>query len=118
MNGNTPSAWLAIRRGLCRRCPRCGEGPLFKSWFSMHTTCTGCELQFEQRAGDTWGFWVLGDRVFLFVIVVVIYLGIAPETWVGRGLILAIVGIPLVATMPWRQGVFVALDYVSRTRWR
>ena len=84
----------------------------------MHTSCSKCELPFEERSGDTWAFWVLGDRVFLFVIIVAIYFGIAPQSWLGRAAILAIVGIPLIATMPHRQGAFIALDYLSRTHWR
>ena len=113
-----PTLREALWRGLRRRCPRCGEGPLFRRWFSMNERCSVCDLKLEGNPGDMWGFWVLTDRVFLLVAIVALYLGFTPESWWVRASFFALVGGGLVATMPQRQGAFVALDYLSRTRWR
>lgn len=113
-----PSLRVAVWRGLCRRCPRCGEGALFRGWFTMDRRCTTCDLEYEKNQGDLWGFWVLTDRIFLFVAIVALYLGFTPESWLVRGIFFAVVVVPLVATMPNRQGAFVAMDYLSRTHWR
>jgi uncharacterized protein (DUF983 family) len=37
--------WRAIRL----RCPYCGAGPLFVSWFKMVEACPGCGLRLEER---------------------------------------------------------------------
>ncbi len=83
----------------------------------MHLGCSVCELQFEDQPGSMWGFWVLTDRIFLFGAIVALYIGFTPESWLMRGFFLALVVVPLVWTMPHRQGAFVALDYLSRTHW-
>ena len=84
----------------------------------MRGSCSVCELQFEGKPGDLWGFWIFTDRIFLFGALIALYFGFTPESWFARALFLAIVAVPLIATMPNRQGAFVALDYLSRTRWR
>ena len=114
----TPSFGTAVRRGLRRRCPRCGTGRLFRGWYKLNTRCSACDLQFEPNPGDTWGFWVLVDRVVLFVAMVALYVGVTPEGWLLRGVFLVLVAAPLVATMPHRHGAFLAIDYLSRSRWK
>jgi uncharacterized protein (DUF983 family) len=106
----------ALLRGARRRCPRCGEGALFERWFTMRERCASCDLVFEPTAGDTWGFWVLMDRMFLLAAMVLLFFGFRPETWEGRTLFLLGVAIPLVATMPHRQGIAIALDWIVRSR--
>ena len=108
----------AVWRGLRRKCPRCGEGALFRRWFSLHTECAVCKLRFEEQPGDTWALWIFTDRVFLFVIIAALCFGFTPESWWIRGCFFAAVGGLLVATMPHRQGAFIALDYMARTHWR
>ncbi len=33
------------------RCPRCGEGWLFKNWITMYPECPWCELKYERAPG-------------------------------------------------------------------
>jgi uncharacterized protein (DUF983 family) len=33
------------------RCPRCGQGWLFKNWIAMHPHCPWCELKYEREPG-------------------------------------------------------------------
>jgi len=40
-----------LGRALLRRCPRCGEGGLFRRWFSMVESCPRCGLRFEREEG-------------------------------------------------------------------
>jgi uncharacterized protein (DUF983 family) len=41
----------AVGRGLRLRCPRCGEGRLFRGLFSMHPACGACGLDFLREQG-------------------------------------------------------------------
>ena len=82
----------------------------------MRERCASCELVFEPEPGDTWGFWVIMDRLFLLAAMVLLFFGFRPATFHGRMLFLASVAIPLVVTMPHRQGIATALDWILRSR--
>src|SRR5277367_6568576 len=49
-----PLGWkLSVTRGLRGRCPRCGSGPLFRSYVRPVARCTSCgEAWGEMRADD------------------------------------------------------------------
>lgn len=40
-----------LRYGFRLRCPRCGDGALFQSYFKMFTHCPKCVLKFERESG-------------------------------------------------------------------
>lgn len=106
----------ATVRGLCRRCPHCGRGPLFRTWFKLHERCSVCDFKYERNHGDTWAFWLLGDRVFVVALLALIYFGFRSYTWhIAVGVFLVFL-IPLIWTMPNRMGVCIGLDYMSRVR--
>ncbi len=107
----------ALGRGIRKRCPHCGEGPIF-SGFSHHIErCPVCGLVYERNPGDTWAFTVIGDRLPIAVIIVLIYFGVSGSHPVlGYGAI-AVLGVVLVWTAPNRWGVGIALHYLSRVFW-
>lgn len=41
----------ALFRGVTRRCPSCGQGKLFRRWFSLAERCPRCGLVFEREEG-------------------------------------------------------------------
>jgi uncharacterized protein (DUF983 family) len=110
-------AGTALGRGLARRCPHCGRAPLFEKWFTLHETCAVCGLRFEQRPGDTWALWLIGDRLFLGVLIVLVFLIFRSTSWLLAGAIALLVVVPLIWTMPHRMGVCLAVDYLSRVYW-
>ncbi len=44
---------------LLLRCPRCGEGKMFRTFFDMNTTCPVCGLLFEKASGEMTGGMVI-----------------------------------------------------------
>tara|TARA_E500000305_G_scaffold10549_1_gene7156 strand:+ start:1210 stop:1617 length:408 start_codon:yes stop_codon:yes gene_type:complete len=87
----------SISLGLKRRCPRCGEGRLYKSFLTIADKCDRCDLDFSEfDSGD-------GPAVFIimitgFVIVgLVLYVEVAfrPDYWVH-----AILWLPLSVALP------------------
>lgn len=106
---------VVVWRGLRKRRPRCGDGPLFRRFMRLHTRCGACGMRLGDRPGDTWGFWVIGDRIFIMVPMVLLYLGFSPESLWARILFLTLVLIPLIVTMPHRFGACLAIDYKSRS---
>ena len=106
----------ALRRGLRKRCPHCGEGPLFSRW-SHFKSCSSCGLIFVPSPGDTWAFVIFGDRLPIGVIIVVIYFGVVRSHPVLGLTMLAVLLALLVWTAPNRWGVGIALHYLSRVYW-
>lgn len=41
----------AASRAFALRCPRCGEGPLFRNCITMHGDCSHCKLKYERAPG-------------------------------------------------------------------
>lgn len=108
----------ALLRGLRKRCPHCGEGPLFERGAALHARCSACSLKFQLNPGDPWAFLLLIDRAaVVFPIVVAVYFGLFK---LGMGVFFAFTGSLValfVATTPNRYGFCVALDYLTRVYW-
>jgi uncharacterized protein (DUF983 family) len=52
--------WTALKRGLRGRCPRCGEGKLFRAFLKVDDHCNTCGLDFTpQRADDLPAYLVI-----------------------------------------------------------
>ena len=44
--------WAAIKRGFRGRCPRCGEGKLFRAFLKVDDNCSVCDLDFTPHRAD------------------------------------------------------------------
>ena len=113
-----PPVGRTLWRGVRRRCPHCGRGPLFVRWITTHDHCSDCGLVYLRNQGDTWLFWILMDRIPVAIGIVLIYFGFQVTHWSIGLLFFAGMAVPLVATMPHRQGVAIALNYLSRVYFR
>lgn len=108
----------ALWRGMNRRCPHCGHGAIFVRWITTHVSCSTCGLVYLRNQGDTWLYWILMDRVPIFLGIVAIYFGFRVTTWISGLLFFTAMAGPLIATMPHRQGLAIALNYLSRLHFR
>jgi hypothetical protein len=109
--------WTAIGRGVRKRCPHCGRGPLFARGWTHVERCPCCGLVYERNPGDTWAFTIIGDRLPIAAIIAIIYFGVGgSHRSLAVGLI-AVLGVIVVGTAPNRWGVGIALHYLSRVRW-
>lgn len=96
MDANVPPV-PALKAGLTARCPRCGEGPLFRGPLALRPNCEKCGLDY--RFIDTGD----GPAIFAIMILGFLVLGgalivefkIGPPLWVH--LLLWGVGTPLLA---------------------
>ena len=116
----TPVGWTristALARGLRKRCPHCGEGPLFAGWSHVER-CSICGLVFVSNPGDTWAFTIIGDRLPIGAIILLLYFGVVRSHRTLGLTIVAVLAVLLVLTAPNRWGVGIALHYVSRLYW-
>ena len=107
----------ALRRGLRKRCPHCGEGRLFSGRFHFEERCPVCGLVFARNPGDTWAFTIFGDRLPIAVLIVLIYFGVVRSHPVlGLTMVVVLLAL-LVWTAPNRWGASIALHYLSRVYW-
>ena len=106
----------ALRRGLGKRCPHCGEGKLFAGW-SLLDRCAVCGLVFVPNPGDIWAFTIIGDRLPIAVMIVLIYFGVVRSYPVPGVALLVLLGAVVIWTAPNRWGASVALHYLSRIYW-
>ena len=103
----------AILRGLRGRCPRCGEGRLFRGFLGLQPTCTHCRLNYGfADAGDGPAVFVIlfGGFIVVFaaLIVEIMY---QPPYWVHAALWLPLILIVTLAPLRPIKGVLIALQY-------
>lgn len=110
-----PNALVVLLRGCAKRCPRCGQGGLFRRWWTLADRCPRCRLPFERGEGYWLGAMAvnLGATELVFGLVV---LAIAVPTWpdVPWGWLTAI-GIAVNALFPiffypYSKTIFIAID--------
>jgi uncharacterized protein (DUF983 family) len=112
-----PLARRAVRRGIAKRCPHCGQGALFSNWAHHLDRCPVCGLVYERNPGDTWAFTIIGDRAPIAAIIVLIYFGYVRSHPLPGFAALIAFGVFIVATAPNRWGIGIALHYLSRVIW-
>ena len=102
-----------LRRSLHKRCPHCGQGPLFRGWAHIDR-CDRCGLVYERNPGDTWFFTIIGDRLPIAAIIALIYFGVVRSHPVPGFLLLALMSVIVVMTAPIRWSIGIALHYLTR----
>ena len=50
--GEKRDLWTAMRRGFRGRCPRCGEGKLFRAFLKVDDHCANCGQDFSGHRAD------------------------------------------------------------------
>lgn len=101
-----------LRRGLRRRCPRCGVGRLFRGFYDLTPVCPHCDLEYEPRGGDSWAFMYLSTAGMTGIILICMFLLRPNDLLLGRAIVGAgAVGL-IVATLPIRKGFSLALVYL------
>ena len=49
----------------------------------MYDRCSECGLVYQRNHGDTWLFWIIGDRIPIGLGIVALYFGFRPKTVIG-----------------------------------
>src|SRR5690348_15994159 len=112
-----PPLKTLLWRGFCKKCPQCGKGPIYQLWMKLHERCSVCGLKYLANEGDLLGTLLFVDRVlFLIPLIVLIYF----RVWHPNLTIFFIVGAAviflLLYTMPNRNGMSLAVDYLVRRK--
>lgn len=110
-----PSRGLMLWRGLRKKCPRCGQGKLFRRWFGMVENCPNCDLHFEREPGYWVGAVAINTAVigFLFAVVLVVFSAatIPDIPWVTLlALEIPLMALGPIAFYPYSKTLWVAVD--------
>ena len=68
------NVWTALKRGLRGRCPRCGQGKLFRAFLKVDDHCSVCQLDFTPHRAD--------DLPAYLVIVIVGHIVVPTILWI------------------------------------
>ncbi|MCB1525620.1 MAG: DUF983 domain-containing protein [Hyphomicrobiales bacterium] len=102
--------------GMAGRCPRCGEGKMFKGFITIADKCDHCGLDYRfADAGD-------GPAIFVMLIAGFIIVGAAlwlevsyePPMWVYFVIFLPLTLIVCLGMLRPLKGVLVALQYANK----
>ncbi len=66
--------WTALKRGFRCRCPRCGEGKLFRAFLKVDDHCSVCALDFTPHRAD--------DLPAYLVIIIVGHIVVPAALWI------------------------------------
>ena len=72
--GEKRDVWAAMKRGFRGRCPRCGQGKLFRAFLKVDNNCSVCELDFTPHRAD--------DLPAYLVIVIVGHITVPAILWI------------------------------------
>ena len=72
--GAKRNVWTALKRGLRGRCPRCGEGKLFRAFLKVDNKCPVCGLDFTPHRAD--------DLPAYLVIIIVGHIMVPLALWI------------------------------------
>jgi uncharacterized protein (DUF983 family) len=108
-------------RGVRRKCPRCGSGRVFRSWFEMVDRCPRCGLRFE-RESDFWlGAYVVNlavtEGLLVVALLAYVFRAVSDPTTPSAPVVLAAlvfaIGAPL-AFFPFSRTIWAAIDLAMR----
>lgn len=107
------SPWKAGLRG---RCPRCGEGRLFRTFLKLEDRCDSCGLRLsELNAADGPAFFAM-SFVGIFVGFAALFVEVAyqPPVWVHLLIWFPMIAVMCVLLLRPIKGVMVALTFRHR----
>lgn len=111
-----PTLGLAVKRGLLRKCPHCGEGKLFASYLKQVESCDRCGESYGQIRSDDAAPWL--TILVVGHIIGPLMLSVSQHTswpfwfamcfWPSLTLVLGALVLPLA------KGVFISAIWVTR----
>jgi uncharacterized protein (DUF983 family) len=105
-----------MKRALARRCPVCGRGAIFRSYFKMNRECPRCHVIFWQDPGEGLGAMYL-DYAVAVAVFIVGWIALAVGTRLSDLAQLVILataaGASVIIAFPFTRSAWTALVYLS-----
>lgn len=114
-----PSTTTMLLRAFSKHCPVCGQGHLFRRWFTLIERCPRCGLRFERIEGHWTGDLGINTIVSFGALLVTLFVGIFatyPDIPAGP-LLVAAIGVAAIVPIvffPFSKTIWLALDLMMR----
>jgi uncharacterized protein (DUF983 family) len=118
--GETPAekrdVWTAMRRGLRGRCPKCGEGKLFRAFLKIDDHCSCCGQDFTGHRADDLPAYLVIIVVGHLVVPAVLWIetNYSPEVWLQLAIYLPFTLIASLLLLQPVKGAVVGLQWAFR----
>jgi uncharacterized protein (DUF983 family) len=108
--------WTAMKRGFRGRCPRCGEGKLFRAFLKVDNNCSVCDLDFTpHRADDLPAYLVIVIVGHLLVPVILwIETDYSPPVWLQLSIYLPFTVVASLLLLQPVKGAVVGMQWALR----
>jgi len=108
--------WSSLKRGFRGRCPRCGEGKLFRTFLKVDDRCSMCWLDFTpHRADDLPAYLVIAIVGHIVVpAALLIETDYSPPVWLQLAIYLPLTALMSLALLQPVKGAVVGLQWSLR----
>lgn len=106
----------ALLKGVKRRCPRCGEQPMFNGYLTVRDACDSCGLEFHHHRADDMHPWItiliVGHLVVPFMLTAATQWG-WPD-WAHMVFWPSVVLVLSLTILPFAKGFVIALQWALK----
>jgi uncharacterized protein (DUF983 family) len=116
VKGEKRDLWTAMRRGFMCRCPRCGEGKLFRAFLKVGDHCTNCQLDYTPHRADDLPAYLVIVIVGHIVVPVVLWVetNYSPAIWLQMAIYLPFTFISSLLLLQPVKGAVVGFQWALR----
>ena len=116
VKGEKRDLWTAMKRGFMCRCPRCGEGKLFKAFLKVGDSCTTCGLDYTPHRADDLPAYLVIIIVGHIVVPVVLWIetNYSPAIWLQMSIYLPFTFISSLLLLQPVKGAVVGFQWALR----
>jgi uncharacterized protein (DUF983 family) len=110
------NVWTSLKRGLRGRCPRCGEGKLFRAFLKVDDHCSVCGLDFTPHRADDLPAYLVIVIVGHLVVPMILWIetDYAPAVWLQLSIYLPLTLILSLALLQPVKGAVVGVQWALR----
>jgi uncharacterized protein (DUF983 family) len=110
------SVWGALKRGWRGRCPRCGEGKLFRAFLKVDNACSACGLDFTPHRADDLPAYLVIIIVGHFVVPMALFIetNYSPPVWLQLSIYLPLTLVLSLLLLQPVKGAVVGVQWALR----
>jgi uncharacterized protein (DUF983 family) len=116
VKGEKRDLWTAMKRGFRCRCPRCGEGKLFRAFLKVDNNCSVCGLDYTPHRADDLPAYLVIVIVGHILIPIILWIetDYAPPVWLQLSIYLPVTLIASLALLQPVKGAVVGFQWALR----
>ena len=116
VKGEKRDLWTSMKRGFRCRCPRCGEGKLFRAFLKVDNNCSVCGLDYTPHRADDLPAYLVIIIVGHILVPVILWIetDYAPPVWLQLSIYLPLTLIASLALLQPVKGAVVGFQWALR----